>query len=576
MKLTFNEKIQLGIPVILFGIAMAALLFMVGHNGELFYGADFQFHFNRMYEYHENIRRLNFFPTISTFSANQIGSNVIAMYPSFPTYLGALMLFVFKPILAMYILIWCQFMIQFLITRFVARKMNLENIEATTVAVIFVTSTALVSQSIQQWLLGETFAMSFMPLILLGLYRLATKSVESTKLMSIKENWNELWPLIVGFTAVLYSHVLSLAMVFVYFCIAVLYLLITRKTRVYIVVNVIIAGVITLLLSIAFLIPFLFNSLNNNLQTPEPYPFLDTWAAPKMLEIWNGAFAYSTNTIGLFPVISVILGLFLYPKLTNHVKKVFLLSILLVFNGSFYLWNLIYKSPLGVIQFPHRLLVFAILSLAFLFVFEIRSLYDNSKQRTILLICTAVFSIFSSFYFTKKNWLDGVKANSILVDYTPNEKRPVTMPPVGTYRVNNTGIDNLLKYWVTFGAFDYLPKNNQHDSSLLNHQVQLNSQPVPSTYSSIGNGIKYEGNFGKGNIKLPFITYNSNYEVHDKNGHSLSYSSDQSSQMVVKNTEATNEITVKRKASVLEVVSLIISFITGITLIIYALYRRFK
>lgn len=551
------------------GIIFAALILMVGHGNILYQGADEQFHYNRIYELYRNIQHGNFFPTISTYSANQIGSNVITMYPSLPNYLGAFLLFIFPRVPALYILLWIQWMVQYAVARYVAGQMGLTKSESFTAAVLFTTATPLVTQTIQQWLFGEVWAMSFMPLVLLGMYRIAKKfCFNDADISSKKIDFQIIWPLAIGFGLMLNCHVLSSVIIFVYTAIFALIVFVFGKNRLNFLLQMFIAGGWAFLLSAGFLLPFLYNSAKNKMLTPKAYDYLSTWAAPGFKDMFHSSFCFFANTIGLIAIISLILGalLFFTPKYGKKLKTLYVAAVLLTLAGTRYVWVHIYNSPLGVIQFPHRVFVVAIFVLSILIVLSTRKLFKNKLVEKIVMGLLVIFSVLFMFVGTHNHWLNIMRMTSSNVNYVPSadHKLPTSNSGRTFYTKSNT-IDNLTKYWETFGAFDYLPEDSQQTPELLAHQIVMDNQVVKGTsYRSLPNGIEYSGKFGSGQAELPFIYYKGHYRVTDQNGKSLNYYINHKKQFVVSTKADTTKIQVKRGYSFIEIVAYLISILSVI------------
>ncbi|CAK1229667.1 Uncharacterized membrane protein YfhO (YfhO) [Fructobacillus fructosus] len=557
-------------------LVMVAFIYMVGHGKILYFGADFQFHYNRMVEFHQNIAHGNWFPVISTYSANQIGSNVITMYPPFPTYLGALLMFVMPSVSVVYTLLMIQFMLAFGVARFVAARMKLSNIEANVVGILYMTATPLVTQSIQQWVMGEVWAMSFMPLVILGFYRLTYMNFSSKTRFSLKESWSAIVPLVVGFTAISYCHVLSLAIVGVFSAMYAALLMIFNKNRIQILYNLIVSGIWSLILAAAFFVPFVINTKSTKMFTPHADQALNTWSAPQFIGIWEQVFEFRSNTVGIIGVISIILGFFLFFKFNRKLKMTWLISCFMVIAGTYYVWVYLYKTPFSVIQFPHRIYALPIFLLSLLIVFEIQKLYQKSSHRNILYIVMIVLSCAMLFSSVRPYWLNELRQDARNQDFVPSAEHPVLMKPVGLWYVTSKTMDNLAKYWTTYGAFDYLPIETEKNSYLLNHQPIQNNQVVESTVLSKPNALAYKGDYKPGNLVLPVVAYNAKYKVVDQNGQHLNCWVNENKQLVAEVTKTTTEVTVTRIVSLSEVISIGTSMVTIPTSIGFAIWYQRK
>jgi hypothetical protein len=315
------NAIKKGIYYLIPALFFVMLLAYVGRFGFLYSGADLQFHANRIFEYYNHLKSGNLIPVISTFSSNQIGSLVPTMYPSLPIYIGAILQFIFPPVTSLYVLMWAQLMVQFSIAKWVGKELSLSVLESTIAAFIYTITTPLISQSVQQWLFGEVWAMSFMPLVVLGLIRL----VKSTTDNIVKLDRKTILLLAIGFTLIILSHMLSFVIITVYTAIFTAFLLIFKKNKLNSLANLSVSAIVTILLSMVFLMPFIIAMLRNDLATPGATA-LTIWSAPDIQELFKTAFSFKsdvifkTNSIGIVAFISIFGVLFTWWKQDRFTK----------------------------------------------------------------------------------------------------------------------------------------------------------------------------------------------------------------------------------------------------------------
>lgn len=574
------SAIKKGCYYLIPGLVFAIILAYVGRFGFLYAGADLQFHANRIVEFYNNLRQGNLIPVISTFSANQIGSIVPTMYPSFPVYIGAVLQFIFPPVTAMYVLMWVQLMTQFSIAKWVSKELGLSLTESTTAAFIYTMAVPTLSQVIQQWLFGEVWAMSFMPLVILGLIRL-TKTTTNNLVALDKKT---ILLLVIGFTFIILSHVLSFAIVVGYTAIFTLFLLIFRKNRLNVLANLSVAAVITVLLSLIFLLPFIIAMLGNTMVTPAATE-LSIWAAPDWHEFIKSTFAiagdarFKTNTVGIIAFLAIFGVLVTWRKQDRFTKVATLVSVGVIFSGTSYVWKYLYGTKLGVIQFPHRVFIIAIFLLSLSAILAVRHVINKNWLRNTIYVVLALFSFGVAVFNVKYGFVDRVNAFAVQTNYKSTAKHPVSYTPMANFKVHNEDFKNLMGYWVTYGAFDYLPKNVDFNQSLQKKEIVQDDKLLKTKATSVPNGMVYRAKFAKNTTTvIPMVGYKSlKYEVTDQNKHQYQYKINKNKQLVIKTTAAqVNRLTVRAKTPATTYIAWIISLATGVCLIIFGVRDKRK
>lgn len=562
------------------GLFFAMMLAYVGRFGFLYSGADLQFHANRIFEYYNHLKDGNLIPVISTFSSNQIGSLVPTMYPSLPVYVGAILQFIFPPVAGMYVLMWLQLMVQFSVAKWVGKELSLSPLESTVAAFIYTVTTPIISQIIQQWLFGEVWAMSFMPLIVLALVRLA----KSTKDNVVGLDRKTILLLVAGFTLIILSHMLSFVIVTGYTAIFTAFLLIFRKNRLNVLFNLLVAAIITILLSMVFLMPFVIAMLGNKLATPGATT-LTLWSAPDIHELFQTAFSFKsdvifkTNSIGIVAFLSIFGVIFTWWKQDRFTKYATIVSIVVIFSGMSYIWKYLYETPLGVIQFPHRVFIIAIFLLSLTSIFMIRNVFKSNRLRHILYAGLTLLSIFVTLFSLKFGFLDHVNALAVRTDYKPTSKKPVSYTPIANFKIKNDDFKNIMGYWTTYGAFDYMPANFQFNKALQEKKVVQSGKLIKTNVKPISNGVVYTANLAnQKNTILPMVGYKSvKYEIMDNQHRHYSYTINKNKQLAirVKNADV-NKLIVKAKTPVTTYIAWIISLVTAVFLLVIAFRNKNK
>ncbi|KAA8432011.1 YfhO family protein [Weissella sagaensis] len=574
------NAIKKGIYYLIPALFFVMLLAYVGRFGFLYSGADLQFHANRIFEYYNHLKSGNLIPVISTFSSNQIGSLVPTMYPSLPIYIGAILQFIFPPVTSLYVLMWAQLMVQFSIAKWVGKELSLSVLESTIAAFIYTITTPLISQSVQQWLFGEVWAMSFMPLVVLGLIRL----VKSTTDNIVKLDRKTILLLAIGFTLIILSHMLSFVIITVYTAIFTAFLLIFKKNKLNSLANLSVSAIVTILLSMVFLMPFIIAMLRNDLATPGATT-LTIWSAPDIQELFKTAFSFKsdvifkTNSIGIVAFISIFGVLFTWWKQDRFTKYATIVSMLIIFSGMSYIWQYLYTTPLGVIQFPHRVFIIAIFLLSLTSIFMIRNIFQSIKVQRILYVGLTIISVVVTLFSLKFGFVDRVNALSVRTDYKPTSKKPVSYTPIANFKIKNDDFKNIMGYWITYGAFDYMPANFQFNKALQEKKIIQNGQLINTSTKSISNGLIYQAKFKKQvQTILPMVGYQGlNYEIVDNHHQHYDYKINKDKQLVIKTRNvAINKVTVRAITPITTYIAWIISMVTFLLLLVSVLRNKNK
>lgn len=225
---------------------------------------------------------------------------------------------------------------------------------------------------------GEYTAMAFYPLVAYGMYRIYTDDPESEK---FKKNF---WPLVIGLTGVIEAHILSTEMCIGVLAVSVI-LLIKRTVKVKRLLQLVKAAVMTLLLNLWFIVPFLDYFMTAELQA-KVYGTSNTVQDsglflvqlfslfPKYYfdssDAWLGISNDTPVTIGLGLLLALLLALVMIickrdKKATFRTLGLVtaLLAILCLWMSTVYFpWDTIEevipftKVPIRSIQYVHRML----------------------------------------------------------------------------------------------------------------------------------------------------------------------------------------------------------------------------
>lgn len=317
---------------------------------------------------------------------------------------------------------------------------------------------------------GEYTAMTFLPLIVLGMYKIYT---------SRKLTWKEWLPLALGMVGVIMSHILTVIMLVIgllIFCVACITKTLNRDR----ILAIVKAAVMTLLLTAWFIVPFIEGYLGMNLQVSnEPVEYIQRRGTylSQLFGVFAPAFGGNVNngmrnemplTIGFSLTIGFAGVLYYFWKRQEWnqeedreygaIKAFTLLSVLmLAFTLHAFPWNMLQSvfgetiaAFFGMVQYPWRYLALAaalIIPAVLLVLNEIKK-RDEKIYRLLFggisaaLICSVGFFYFqlshsateSRYYDMTNNRMMGVMVGEYFLDEIEEEV-------IDTYLINSVRTD---------------------------------------------------------------------------------------------------------------------------------------
>lgn len=237
------------------------------------------------------------------------------------------------------------------------KKMQLRPFVAVTYAILYSCSFYRIYNFYYRFALGEAVAMTFLPLLLYGLYQLFVKKERTA--------W---YTLTLAMTLTAYTHLLSLMMysllLLVFFLVVACY----RQVNRFVVINFIKVGVGSVLCSVGALLPLVWILKTHSLYTP-----LKGEVATRALslsDLWTQSlrfkFAPTTYTCGITFLILLILVLFFWRRYRWWEKATYITGLIFFALVTKYIpWHTLQNTPLAQIQFPWRFFTLVTLLLAY-------------------------------------------------------------------------------------------------------------------------------------------------------------------------------------------------------------------
>lgn len=240
--------------------------------------------------------------------------------------------------------------------------------------------------------MGRTQAFVFMPLAIGGLYQL------------IKENKGS-GLLIVGFSGLIYSHVLSTVVaVFAGVFIAIIYIkewiTDTKKWK-----SLLFSIISVVMITAAYWMPFVEQILSQKFKYSIPWTTVDE----NVVRLYN---LVREDGVGFGLVIIAIImgGWMLEKKVSIDVCRLYLSAVVFMLLPSAPIFWTVFRKVFSYLQFPDRLLIIAVVLLIMAFSLWIKEFNLNHSQQKIVLMILLVLSMFFA-----KEYLD--KRISFLFDY---------------------------------------------------------------------------------------------------------------------------------------------------------------
>lgn len=294
--------------------------------------------------------------------------------------------------------------------------------------------------------LAESIVFIFLPIVVYGLYELLVK------------DYHKWWILSVGMALIMLTHVLStfLASIMVLFSLGLLFFSHDDyKDKFKRLLFTILAGIIAILLSCAFLIPFIQDykfAGKMNIGTALLYD--------NAMPIQNMVFNFLPNQgpgfgvgIGIIGALVIISSIFVWKKLSLFYKYVtFEAIVFLLLVSNFFPWQLV-QTQLKFIQVPYRLLLLATVLIGLM------------SGQCILILCRK-FSTNKKVIF-----VSGLTLFSLCISFASNEYVKMNPGSLVTYYIskNNDGMNTMANSQV----FDYLPKTTKSiEPYLVKHSIR--------------------------------------------------------------------------------------------------------
>lgn len=504
---------------------------------------DISYHVNRIVSISEELKAGNFPVLIHSNLLDGFGYANSIFYPELFLYFPAILTLIGIDFLTSYKLL--TIVVTFftlLFTFYSANKIFKQKSVSWIITILYGTAFYRLTDIYIRGAIGEVLALTFLPLILCGIYEI---------IFGEKKNW---WIICFGIFGVINSHVLTFAMAIVfilYICIINIVKICKDKKRL---LFLIIAGIISILLTVSFVFPYLEQSNNDKFNVDEKIyngAFLKSYAV-SLKEMINNKFYVGDFYKGIGTIL-LILPMFIVKCKNNDekskfMKQIFAFGIIALFmTTSLFPWEWVCSKFdfITTIQFPYRLNIIITLIFSFVGGYSICEILENKKELINLLYIILI--IFTLSLLSTIDINSGKYTKDIIMNYAPVGNGEYK--PYGLIQ-NDDKVHNL-----------------SNEESI---EFKRENSKIEFYYSNCNDEMK---------VHIPF-TYYKGYVayIEEENGNKvkLQVLEDEVTKNVIVSSDKiiTGKVTVEYKITNIQKISYIITLITFLGLTIYIISNK--
>lgn len=357
-------------------------------------GTDLQFHANRFYAIIQAIDYHTFPFYINTDALNNYGYAANLFYPDFMLIPFALLAPFIGFASAYKLMIFVYTVLCGIFSYWSLTRVTKDNLIAFLFSILYTFALYRIIDISYRGALGEFISFTFVPLIFWGLYEI------------LYGNFRQRWYIIsIGFTCLIYTHLLSALLIFISVCIGLLFCYKSIKENPYRLLFLALAGVVSAILSSAFLLP-MFEQLIDNSFYFQTHPLADA-IGPQSVELrrvlWGVFNGLTDNrlrieTIGIILILPLffrfaIIGNYRYLRFADICTGI---SLVLIFALSdMFPWYIFPFNKLAILQFPFRLLQPASFLLACSGAIYLSIICRQTNRRLIIAMCFVIITGYS-------------------------------------------------------------------------------------------------------------------------------------------------------------------------------------
>lgn len=505
-KIIYNKIVRLVIVAITFALLSYAYIFLFQRHGKIFLGYDRPFHLERFEEMYDALKRGHLIPYISTYDSARVGIATNVFYPwGNVVFYSVIRILVGSPVNAYYLFIGLGQFIGLTLAYIAGKQIFEDASKAYLFALLYRFSVYVMVDDYTFADFGAAGALVFLPLVLSGFWLI----VRSQQNWSIKGNLI----LTLGLVGETYCHVLSTVLTVLVLLLSYACLIITRNATWKQFKNLSMSAGLYIVCTMGIWIPMIITMGKVRVYTPESKTILNNDYSLSFLitNSLNNHLAREYPNIGLVLILVTVFGGLGYAKASRKIRWSYLAGIAaMLISTSLFPWQFVGKTPIGVIQYSFRFLMFVILLLS-LYGAEVigNVLKGNSFYKLAIISMAIVGMTFSS----QQRYIqhDNGKLDSNLVikggDHGTNWGRLINdQRYVSALTKNNMKTD-----WYV----DYFPRVSlKVKNQLFKHELYINDKKIVLRNNQLKSGfqaLSYQVDMPiqKGsNVVLPIVSYN--------------------------------------------------------------------
>ncbi|MGI3100500.1 hypothetical protein ACROUK_08050 [Companilactobacillus alimentarius] len=211
----------------------------------------------------------------------------------------------------------------------------------------------------------------------------------------------------------------------------------------------------TILATLIFTVPFIIEEFSQDYGIPGQQALkgksLLSLITSSFLNTSGRSFEGHIYNIGLILILALLLGIIIFKKFDFTTKAIFTLAILtFIMSSSFFPWKFLQNTPIGVIQFPFRNLIFATLFSSIIAAKSLSILIKNNHF-SITIAVISVTLISGSLWYSSFN-------KSLVNSFISQDNLVITEKMVNRHNIP----ENYLDQYIPKKVQKYLPEIKQH------------------------------------------------------------------------------------------------------------------
>ena len=486
--------------IVLFYLVASIIMYEFYKRDFVWTGDDIYYQFQRIMGLSTNFTGGLLASNLSVMNFGKIGYGVNIFYP-WLTLIPFKLIFQFTNnwISAYYLGLLFYFFVSFLISHYSMKKFSGSTKVAMMFSIIYNLSIYRLIDLFTRGAVAEYLATIFLPLCFLGFYEI---------FFGDGKQWK---PLAIGMSLVIFSHVLSTFMCVIIFTLLLIFFSPKLKLTKERLLNFVKAVITTVGATLIFTIPFLMEELFQKYGVPDKQ-ILKGQDLGKLLSeslINNSRKVVENNlyNVGLTMLIAIVLGLIIFRKFDFKYKAIYVTFVAsLLLTTELVPWHIFQNTPIEVIQFPYRFLMFTTLFGSVILVQALNVIFSGQMTKQFPIVLGVLTIINGGLWMQSVNYGASGEVLASPKSY------------ISQKMINDNAIpDSYLTQYIPVVG---LAKAD----TVIQHQLFVNDQQSIQIPAVKGHTNEfYLDNIKKGDkIDLPYVRYK--YTKANFNGHKVSIS----------------------------------------------------